>query len=94
MIIIFTLIFLLVFYIFIWGYLYIVTKKIKNSSALKIFLWILFSIGILILLLIEMAGIQKYFSEYNKAISVIPLLVAAGFSFIKNKEMWKQNQKP
>ncbi len=93
MIVVMVLVASLIFYISITGYAKLIVTRLSSNVALRIALWLFLIVWILVFVLGQMRLIQIYFSDYNKAISVVSLVLGAGVSAFFHRELWKQFQK-
>lgn len=93
MIVVMVLIASVIFYISITAYAKLIVTRLSNNTALRVALWLFLIVWILVFVLAQMRLIQVYFSDYNKAISVISLVLGTGVSAFFHRNLWKQFQK-
>lgn len=90
MIILLVLVASLIFYLSITGYLKLIVNKLKTSTTLRISLWLVFVLWVLIFILLQMRLIGLYFIDFNKAISVISIVLGTGASVFLNRTLWME----
>jgi hypothetical protein len=88
-IIIFLAIASVVFYLSIYGYLYLIVKKLISSKPARIALWLGFVFWVLVFMVIEGMVMHTYFQNFNKALIAFGIAISIFF----HKNLWQQFNK-
>ncbi len=80
------------FYLCLYGYLYLNVNKLRGRMPLRIVSWLTFAFLLMVLVLAGMAIIQQNFPEYHKALAILPIVFGFTLSILRNRDLWKQIQ--